>query len=105
VAHELARELMSNGWLPLDLAMAGDVHTLASHSAVHYTMGQMRRRLLKHIRGGGADMEAEREAMTSIATAFFSDLESRGWRLVRTNAAALHFPTSHGAHPREVSKG
>lgn len=105
VAHEIAHTLMSNGWLPLDLAEVGDVRTLSNHSAVHYTMGQMRTRLLKHIRGGGHDMEAQRQAMTSIALAFFSDLESRGWRLMRTNASSKHFPTSHGAHPREGPKG
>lgn len=80
VADELARELVGNGWLPFE---ASDLRTKPNYHAVSYTMGQMRRRLLKHIRGSGRDVEAEREAMESIAAAFFSDLEERGWCLVR----------------------
>ena len=85
VAAQVARELIASGFLPFD---PSDVQSLSNFHAVSYTMGQMRSRLLKHIKGGGRDMEAERAAMEAIAIAFFGDLESRGWRLVRINLPA-----------------
>lgn len=81
VAHRIARDLSANGYLPFDPTYVR--FNLGNFSAVSYTMKQMRTRLLKHIRGGGKDPEAERRAMESAAIAFFSDLESRGWRLVK----------------------
>jgi len=85
VARQVSRELGASGFLPFD---ASDVCSLSNFHAVSYTIGQMRSRLLKHIRGGGRDAEAEREAMDSIAVSFFSDLEERGWRLMRTTLPA-----------------
>jgi hypothetical protein len=85
VVVRVARELAASGFLPIELS---EVRSLSNFHAVSYTIGQMRSRLLKHIRGGGRDAEAEREAMESIAVAFFSDLEDRGWRLVRTTLPA-----------------
>ncbi len=84
VAYRIARELTASGFLPFDPGPS--TRDMANYHAVSYTMGQMRTRLLAHIRGGGRDPEAERDAMESVATAFFSDLESRGWRLMRTKA-------------------
>ena len=81
VAHRIARDLSLNGFLPFDPTYVR-LH-LGNFAAVSFTMGQMRRRLLMHIRGGGKDPEAERQAMQSAAISFFSDLEERGWRLVR----------------------
>jgi hypothetical protein len=94
VAHRIARELSASGLLPFD---ASNVRALSNYQAVSYTMGQMRARLLRHIRGGGGDIEAQRDALASIAIAFFSDLEERGWRLVRTRLPAEHHSTQHGA--------
>lgn len=82
VAHRIARDLSASGYLPFDPTFAR--LNLSNFSAVSYTMHQVRRRLLAHIKGGGRDVEAERQAMESIAIEFFSNLESRGWRLVRT---------------------
>ena len=90
VARQVARELAASGFLPFELS---EVRSLSNFHAVSYTMGQMRTRLFKHSRGGGRDAEAEREAMESIAVAFFSDLEERGWRLVRTTLPALPHST------------
>lgn len=81
VAHRIARDLSANGYLPFDPTYVRN--NLSNFSAVTYTMKQMRTRLLKHIRGGGSDPEAEREAMEQAAIAFFSHLEERGWRLVK----------------------
>jgi len=81
VAQQVSRELGASGFLPFD---ASEIRSLSNFHAVSFTMGQMRSRLLKHIRGGGRDSAAEREAMESIAVAFFSDLEERGWRLMRS---------------------
>lgn len=86
VAHRIARDLSANGYLPFDPTYTR--LNLSNFSAVSYTMKQMRTRLLKHIKGGGRDPDAEQEAMESAAIAFFSDLEGRGWRLVRTNMPA-----------------
>lgn len=81
VARQVSRELGASGFLPFDTS---EIRSLSNFHAVSYTMSQMRSRLLNHIRGGGRDVEAERDAMERIAIAFFSDLEERGWRLVRT---------------------
>ncbi|RYG37380.1 MAG: hypothetical protein EON93_03730 [Burkholderiales bacterium] len=91
VVDMLVSELRGNGFLPFD---AGDaVLGKANFHAVAYTMKQMRSRLVKHIRGGGRDTDAEREWTDSVATAFFGDLEAQGWRLVRTTT-----PLPMGAH-------
>jgi|GEM_PF-4684459 len=74
-------ELSANGFLPLNEAYADaslNVHALS------YTMQRMRTRLLKHIKGGGRDAEAEAVAMRSITLDFFRDLDEKGWRLIRT---------------------
>lgn len=93
VVDRLVRELSGNGFLPFDAG--DDVVGKPNFHAVAYTMKQMRSRLTKHIRGSGQDMEAEREWTDSVATAFFSDLEAKGWRLVRTTT-----PLPLGAHYR-----
>jgi hypothetical protein len=79
--NHIVAELSANGFLPLNEAYADaslNVHALS------YTMQRMRTRLLKHIKVGGRDAEAEAAAMRSIALAFFRDLDERGWRLIRT---------------------
>lgn len=96
VADEIARELVSNGWLPFNVAEVEGARSLSNFHAVSFTMGQMRNRLLAHIKGGGRDAEAERDALSSIAISFFGDLEERGWRLVRTQAPAVSHSTSCG---------
>lgn len=78
-------------YLPFDPTYVRN--NLSNFSAVSYTMKQMRTRLLKHIKGGGKDQEAEREALESAAIAFFSHLEERGWRLVRTQMPAASHST------------
>jgi hypothetical protein len=81
--NHIVAELSANGFLPLNEAYADaslNVHALS------YTMQRMRTRLLKHIKVGGRDAEAEAAAMRSIALAFFRDLDERGWRLIRTFA-------------------
>ncbi|MFT3726122.1 MAG: hypothetical protein QM773_21355 [Hyphomonadaceae bacterium] len=94
IAQRISRELVGRGYFPFEVD--ADPRGLANFHAVTYTMGQMRTRLLRHIRGGGRDPEAERLALQSIATAFFGDLESRGWRLVYTRKPAEHHSTSEG---------
>lgn len=91
VAHRIARELSAYGYLPFDPTYVR--LNLANFSAVSFTMGQMRTRLLKHIKGGGRDPDAERDAMDSAAVAFFTHLEERGWRLVQSRA-----PLTMGEH-------
>lgn len=95
VADRMITELVSNGWLPFKIADLDQARSLSNFHAVSYTMGQMRKRLVAHIKGGGRDVEAEHDALSSIAIKFFSDLEDRGWRLVRTNASiplGAHYP-------------
>lgn len=82
VAREIALTLARNGFLPPGDALDMSAPVL---QAVSFTMGQMRTRLLKHLRGGGRDAQAEREAHLAIARSFFDDLERQGWRLVRTS--------------------
>lgn len=79
--NHIVAELSANGFLPLNEAYADaslNVHALS------YTMQRMRTRLLKHIKGGGRDAEAEAGAMRSITLDFFRDLDEMGWRLIRT---------------------
>lgn len=91
VARQIAHAMTSSGWLPFDPSQP---LSQSSYYAVSYTMGRMRTRLTKHIRGGGRDPEAERAAMESVAIAFFDDLERQGWRLVQINVPAGAHSTS-----------
>jgi hypothetical protein len=88
--EHIVNELGATGFLPLKEAYADA--SLNVH-AVSYTMKNMRTRLVKHIKGGGRDVEAEHAAMQAITLAFFRDLDEQGWRLIRTNKSTV----SHGS--------
>lgn len=88
-AERIVNELSATGFLPLKETYADA--SLNVH-AVSYTMTRLRSRLLKHIKGGGLDMEAEAQAMRDITLAFFRDLDEHGWRLIRTHLGTK----SHG---------
>ena len=86
----IINELAATGFLPLNEAYADA--SLNVH-AVSYTMKNMRTRLLKHINGGGRDLEAEAAAIQSITLDFFRDLDEQGWRLIRTYRSTV----AHGS--------
>jgi hypothetical protein len=93
IAARIAQELAANGFLPLESNLAPGSQNF---QAVSYTIGRMRRRLLKPVAGGGDDPEAERLAHQAIAISFFGDLEEQGWRLVRIRQPVIDHSTCLG---------
>lgn len=89
----IINELGATGFLPLNEAYADA--SLNFH-ALSYTIKNLRNRLLKHIKGGGRDLEAEAAAMKVITLDFFRDLDEQGWRLIRTYKSTVPHGSTFG---------
>lgn len=93
VTAKIALELSGRGFLPY--SFKDEPRELPNFHAVAFTMKNMRSRLLRYVRTGDREAEAEASAMRSIAVDFFADLESQGWRLVYTRKPTEHHSTPY----------